>query len=154
MAGSLVEWVPTNPFDAPHTLRDRAVGGGYEAGAGGPLWVIRAKFEGDLIPGKLVVNTHSAYVPWGGKENTVHEIEVCCAPPQKIKWVQASYAHIPVRAVEGGQTRTGEVLYIGRAVEQGSLVPGKVQPSLKAMYISYGGEEIMFRHYEILITVL
>ena len=152
MSGSVVEWVPTNPFDAPHSLGGRAVVGGYEAADGGPLWVIRAEFEGDLMPGKLAVKRHEAFVPWGGKENSVLRIEVCCAPPEKIKWVEASYAHIPPNAIEGGHTSSGETLYIGRAKEQDSLIPGKVQPSLKALYICYGGEEILSRFYEILCT--
>ena len=148
-----VEWVRTNPYDAPRTLCGRALVGGHEAGTGDPLWVIRAEFEGDLVPGKLSVYIHTAYVPWGGKENTVQEIEVCCVSPHKVQWVQTEYDHIPHKAIVGGYTRSGETLYIGRAREQGSLTPGKVQPSLKAMYISYDRKEILFRHYEILCRV-
>lgn len=70
-----VEWVPTTPANA-HTLADRAVVAGYEGYDQSPLWIIRAKFEGDVIPGKLAAKHRSAYVPWGGAENAVQNIEV------------------------------------------------------------------------------
>lgn len=76
LIAAAVEWVPTNPNDA-QALSDRAVVGGYEGHDGSPLWVIRARFEGDLIPGKLAVKHRAAYVPWGGNENSVKNIEVC-----------------------------------------------------------------------------
>lgn len=57
-------------------LSDRAVVAGFEGYDGSPLWVIRARFEGDLIPGKLAVKHKAAYVPWGGDENPVRSIEV------------------------------------------------------------------------------
>lgn len=58
------------------SLTNRAVVAGYEGFDGSPLWVIRARYEGDLIPGKLAVQHHGAYVPWNGKENVVHNFEV------------------------------------------------------------------------------
>ena len=60
-------------------LSDRAVVGGYEGHDGSPLWVIRARFEGDLIPGKLALKHRAAYVPWGGDENAVRSVEVRCS---------------------------------------------------------------------------
>lgn len=70
-----IEWVTTNPRDAA-ALSDRAVVGGYEGYDNSPLWVIRAQFEGDLIPGKLAIKHNAAYVPWYGKENPVANIQV------------------------------------------------------------------------------
>lgn len=71
----MVEWIPTTSRDAL-SLSDRAVVGGYEGHDGSPLWVIRARFEGDLIPGKFAAKHHAAYVAWGGNENPVQNIEV------------------------------------------------------------------------------
>ena len=149
----VIEWVPSNPRDAQYTLGDRAVVGGYEGYDGSPLWVIRARFEGDLIPGKLAVKHHAAYVAWGGKENPVHQIEVCCARPEKIRWVNSQHGVLPPNAIVAGNTSSGETLYIGRAKEQGSLTPGKVHPSHKVVYISFGGQEIPHQMYEVLCTV-
>nr|NP_001298957.1 uncharacterized protein LOC106122557 [Papilio xuthus]BAM18320.1 similar to CG10527 [Papilio xuthus] len=147
--GSPVEWIPTTPRDAA-SLSNKAIIAGYEGYDRSPLWVIRARYEGDLIPGKLAIKHHAAYVPWGGNENAVQNIEVCCAPPERVRWVECRDGVIPPNAVVGGNTSSGEPLYVGRAKEQGSLTPGKVHPSHKGMYISFAGKEIAHKIYEIL----
>lgn len=70
-----VEWIPCTDATA-EVHAHRAVVAGYEGHDGSPLWVIRAHHEGDLIPGKLAIKHKSAYVPWGGQEIRVHNIEV------------------------------------------------------------------------------
>lgn len=70
-----MEWIPTTPDDAAQ-LTNKAVVAGYEGHDGSPLWVIRSWFECNLIPGKLAINHKSAYVPWGGQEYSVLNIEV------------------------------------------------------------------------------
>lgn len=147
-----VEWVPTTPNNAAQ-LTNRAVVAGYEGHDGSPLWVIRSRFEGDLIPGKLAIKHRSAYVPWGGKENSVQNIEVCCARPERVQWVEARNGIMPPNAVVAGNTKEGEPLYVGRAKQDRSLTPGKVHPSHKVMYMSFGGEEIAHRAYEVMVTV-
>ncbi|XP_004930634.1 uncharacterized protein LOC114246481 [Bombyx mandarina] len=147
-----IEWVPTTPQNAS-ILSEKAVVAGYEGHDGSPLWVIRSQFQGDLIPGKLCVKHFSAYVPWGGKENAVQNIEVCCARPERVRWLESRDGVIPPNAVMGGNTAAGEPLYIGRAREQGSLTPGKVHPSHKVLYISFAGQELPHKVYEILCTV-
>lgn len=62
-----LEWIPTTPNNAAQ-LSNRAVVASHEDHDGSPLWVIRSKFEGDLVPGKLAIKHMSAYVPWGRKE--------------------------------------------------------------------------------------
>lgn len=147
-----IEWIPSTTMDA-HNLSNRAVVAGYEGYDHSPLWVIRARYEGDMIPGKLAIQHKAAYVPWGGNENSVQNFEVCCARPEKIRWVEVRDGIIPPNAVMGGNTSSGEPLYIGRAREQGSLTPGKVHPSHNAMYLSFAGKEIAHKVYEILCTV-
>ncbi|CAG9579770.1 unnamed protein product [Danaus chrysippus] len=148
----VVEWIPTTPNEA-HVFGNRAVVAGYEGYDHSPLWVIRARFEGDLIPGKLAIQHKAAYVPWGGTENAVHNIEVLCARPECIRWVDCCENSIPPNAIVAGNTSEGEPLYVGRAREQGSLTPGKVHPSHRAMYVSFAGKEISHKNYEILCTV-
>lgn len=70
-----IEWVPATTSSAT-SLTNRAIVAGYEGFDGSPLWVIRARYESDLIPGKLAIKHHGAYVPWDGKENAVHNFEV------------------------------------------------------------------------------
>ncbi|KAL4707326.1 hypothetical protein ACJJTC_019864 [Scirpophaga incertulas] len=145
--GQFVEWVPCTSKTA-EALTHRAVVAGYEGHDGSPLWVIRARHEGDVIPGKLAIKHKSAYVPWGGKE-----ISVCCAPADRVRWLESRNGTIPPNAIPGGNTTTGETLYIGRAKEQGSLTPGKVHPSHKVLYMSFGGDEIPHQVYEVLCSV-
>ncbi|CAH0723654.1 unnamed protein product, partial [Brenthis ino] len=147
-----IEWVPTNASDAHH-LTNRAVVAGYEGHDGSPLWVIRARYEGDLIPGKLAIKHKAAYVPWGGRENLVPNFEVCCARPERIRWSECRDGTVPPNAVVAGNTSSGEPLYVGRAREQGSLTPGKVHPSHKAMYISFAGKEVAHKAYDVLCSI-
>lgn len=148
----VIQWVATTPDDAGY-LSDRAVVAGYEGYDNSPLWVIRAAIEGDLVPGKLAIKHKAAYIPWGGKENPAGIIEVCCARPDRIKWIEGRDGSVPPNAVVAGNTASGEPLYVGRAREQGSLTPGKVHQSHKAMYLSFGGREIAHKVYEVLCTV-
>ncbi|KAJ2947657.1 hypothetical protein O0L34_g17460 [Tuta absoluta] len=147
-----VDWVPSSPQSAT-ALTDRAVVAGYEGHDGSPLWLIRSRYQGDLIPGKLAVKHHAAYVAWGGDENSVQSFEVCCARPETIRWVECRDGAVPPKAVPGGHTSAGETLYVGRAKQGGSLTPGKVHPSHKAMYISFAGKEHAHKVYEVLCTV-
>lgn len=56
-------------------------------------------------------------------------------------------------AVEGGYSEDShETLYIGRALEEGNLIPGKVQPSHSVCYIPYGYSEVAKKEYEILVN--
>lgn len=58
---------------------------------------------------------------------------------------------MPYNAVPGGKTSSGEILYIGRTYINGSLTPGKIQPSHKSLYIAFGGAELRFYSFEILV---
>lgn len=57
---------------------------------------------------------------------------------------------IPQNAVPGGETKDGEPLFIGRVNHESSLTPGKVHPSHGCLYISYAGEEISYKEFEVL----
>lgn len=150
--GPAVEWVPTNS-DHVHTLSDRAVVAGYEKHNGSALWVIRAKFEGNLIPGKLVLNSKTAYFGWDGQEHSVNEFEVCCARPERIMWQESRNGNVPPNAIVAGKTLNGEPLYVGRAFEEGSLTPGKVHPSYQTLFLPFYGKEVSHKEYEVLCAV-
>lgn len=59
--------------------------------------------------------------------------------------------HFFIGALPGGQSEDGEPLYIGRVIHDGALTVGKVQPSHGCLYIPYGGQELSFKEYEILL---
>jgi len=136
-------WVAARNGEVP----PRAFAGGEDNGE--PVYVARANFNGALIPGKLVPSHGTSYVAWGGQENAVPEYELLCDFPGS--WVACSGANIPGNAVTAGQTEDGEPLYVGRVVHDGSLTVGKVQPSHGVVYIPYGGNELAFQDYEILV---
>jgi len=122
---------------------------GGEDQSGEPLFVARGFFNGALVPGKLVPSHGVCYVPWGGKENAVNEYEVLCDCP--AHWQACYGGQIPPNAVAAGQSEDGEPLYIGRTVHDGTLTIGKVQPSHGVLYIPYGGQEVSYQQYEILV---
>ncbi|XP_023026511.2 uncharacterized protein [Leptinotarsa decemlineata] len=125
----------------------RAFAGGEDNGE--PVYVVRAQFNGALIPGKLVPSHGVCYIPWGGAENAVPEYEVLCDFPGQ--WIACSGGNIPPNALTAGQSEDGEPLYVGRVVNDGALTVGKVQPSHGVCYIPYGGQEMSFGDYEILV---
>lgn len=66
------EWIPWSvpqgvpPFQAPRGRENN-----YN-----PLYVIRAEYEGDLIPGKFSVEYKKGYVTYNGKEIIIQHFEV------------------------------------------------------------------------------
>ncbi|CAH1161215.1 unnamed protein product [Phyllotreta striolata] len=140
---SSVCWAPSRGGQVP----PRAFAGGEDNGE--PLYVIRAQFNGALIPGKLVPSHGTGYVAWGGNENAVPEYEVLCDFPGQ--WIATSGGNIPPNALTAGQSEEGEPLYIGRVVHDGALTVGKVQQSHGVCYIPYGGQELSFPDYEVLV---
>ncbi|XP_054280297.1 protein lifeguard 1-like isoform X1 [Macrosteles quadrilineatus] len=128
------------PYHAVHAGRDKD---------GGPLYAGRAYYEGDLLPAKIAPSHHKAYVPWGGKEHVVHQFEVLIS--HHAAWEEDRDGRVPPAAMVIGQTVDGENLYMGRTMHDGTLTPGKIQPSHRCLYIPYGGHEIKYHAYEVLI---
>ncbi|XP_061704752.1 uncharacterized protein LOC133516049 [Cydia pomonella] len=148
----LIDWVPATGFSAPG-LVERAFVAGKEGWDGSPLCVIRAHHSGELVPGKLAIKHRSAYIPHGGKEVPVHNFEVLCVPEHMVHWVTASHGSVPPDAIIAGNTHNAEPLYICRVKHLKSITPGKVHPSHGCAYISFGGSEHSYKHYEVLCKV-
>jgi len=125
---------------------DNSVLGGFD---NENLYVGRAQHEGAVIPGKIVSSHGVCYVAWGGAEHGKPEYEALTG--SNLQWVPAVEGQIPPNAVVGGTSEDGETLYIGRAQHDGSTTVGKVQPSHGACYIPYGGQELSYPEYEILV---
>lgn len=137
-------WVPA----ANGEVHPQAVQGGFDGEE--QLYIARAQHEGDLIPGKLHPSHGVCYVPWGGEEHAHTEYEILTAAGGS--WIPMQEgAAIPPNALPGGQTAEGEPLFIGRANHEGTVTVGKVQPSHGCCYIPYGGEELAYREYELLV---
>ena len=64
--------------------------------------------------------------------------QVLCAPSASLSWVAGSNGEVPDDAVKGGEADDGEVVYIGRAIHEGTVTIGKVHPSHGCCYVAYG----------------
>lgn len=137
---------------------------------GEQLYIARARHESALIPGKVhyqlfmssygaqydafffqLVPSHGvAYISWGGAEHPCTEYEVLCAGGGQ--WVPTSGGNIPPQAMPAGESEDGEPLFVGRVNHAGTITPGKVHPSHGFCYIPYGGQEMAFADYEILVS--
>lgn len=117
---------------------------------GEALFVGRGNFNNSQIPGKLLATHGCCYVPWGGNENPLNEYEVLC--DFNGGWIDCSGANIPSTALPAGETEDGEPLYVGRVFHNGCLTIGKVQESHGVCYVPYGGEELPFQAYQILVA--
>ncbi|KAI4471014.1 hypothetical protein MML48_1g15758 [Holotrichia oblita] len=117
---------------------------------GEPMYVIRGKFNDGLIPGKLLSSHGCSYVPWGGEENGLNTYDVLC--DFNGDWVDCSGGNIPPNSLSAGESEDGEPLYVGRVLHEGSMTVGKVQQSHGVCYIPYGGKELGFPEYQILVT--
>ena len=65
-------------------------------------------------------------------------------------WVQSSHGDKIVGAVEGGSEPGG--MYVGRALHQNDLVPGKVHCTHRVLYLPWGHLEHGKQQYEVLIA--
>ncbi|KRT83120.1 hypothetical protein AMK59_4131 [Oryctes borbonicus] len=137
-------WVPATSGQVP----PNAFVGGEDNGE--PMYVIRGNFNDSLMPGKLLSSHGCCYVPWGGEENGLNSYEVLC--DFRGDWVDCSGGNIPPNALTAGQSENGEPLYVGRVLHDGVMTVGKVQQSHGVCYIPYGGKELGFPEYQILIT--
>jgi len=138
-------WVAAEAGNVP----EGAVVSGFDNGQ--DLYVGRASHEGELIPGKLLPAHGVVYIPWGGLEIAKEEYEVFVAAPDAVSWVPSSGGSVPDNAIPGGLSEDGQTLYIGRAPHEGTMTSGKIHPSHGNLYISYGGAEIGFPDYEVLV---
>lgn len=71
--------------------------------------------------------------------------------PGNFEWVPGNNGSVPSGAIQGGVSPGGEALFIGRTLHEGTLTPGKVQPSLNCLYIPYCWKEHRYYSYEVLV---
>lgn len=82
--------------------------------------------------------------------NSEYSLQVLCGC--NPRWVATSGGNIPPNAIPGGESEDGEPLFVGRVNHEGTLTIGKVQPSHNVLYIPFGGAEVAFPDYEILVS--
>ncbi|XP_064487647.1 uncharacterized protein LOC135399836 [Ornithodoros turicata] len=142
----LCEWVHTSGGHVPET----AVPGGVDSGE--PIYIGRAEHDGAVIPGKIVPSHNVCYVAQDGQEHAHHTYQVLVSlDDSQFDWIPGADGKLPSGAVQGGVNGDGEPLYIGRTEHNETLTIGKVQCSHGVLYIPYGGAEIPFSEYEVLV---
>ncbi|RWS10197.1 uncharacterized protein B4U79_06805 [Dinothrombium tinctorium] len=142
--GEFWQWFPTSDGYLP----ENAVIGGEDIN-GEPLFVGRAIQAGDTIPGKVVPSHGVCYVSYGGREHAHREYQVLVSN-RELKWKKAKEGKVKKRAIPAGLCEDGELLFVGRAFHDNSLVIGKVHPSHGVLYFPFGGQEHHTSVYEIL----
>lgn len=70
------------------------------------------------------------------------------------EWVETRHDEIPPGALVGGYAETGEPLYIGRVKHKKSMCLGRVWPSMKCLYIVFGGKEVQYHSYQVLVPTV
>ncbi|CAG9860049.1 unnamed protein product [Phyllotreta striolata] len=154
-------YYPPPPPEAPysaHSWVDSSIGRGIPSTAvragtdidGHAIYIGKAYHEGDTLPAKIVPGRNACYIAYNGKEHLKTSYQVLCN--LRPEWTSDSNGRVPSNAVVGGRTKQGETLYIGRVFHQGSLTIGKIHPSHGTCYISFGGAEISYKNYEVLIS--
>lgn len=133
------------PLDAPVA--------GYEIGVPGikgpsPLFIIRAKMNNGIHPGKWVFG-NTAWIPWGGSEHLCNEFEIYVGA---LKWVDVKGKHFPPNMVEAGHEANGAKLYVARAKFDNGLFVGKAGSHLsRGCCIGYNGKEYELDTFQVLV---
>lgn len=125
-----------------------AVLGGRDTN-GSQIYIGRASHDGDLIPCKIIPSHKVAYVAYNGDEISKQSFEILVGGD--FKWGRERNGSVPPRAFQAGRTKQGETLFIGRVDHNRSQTIGKVHQSHGCLYIPYGGKELSFKEYEVLI---
>jgi|GEM_PF-1800811 len=111
------------------------------------LFVCRARYRGGMHPGKVVAGRCN--IGYGGREVALAGYQQLVASKGMVTWVRAARGAIPRGAVQGGQENRAP-LYVCRANHAGGQHPGKIVGG--GCNIGYGGQELVKRQYDVLVT--
>ncbi|KFM60927.1 hypothetical protein X975_01769, partial [Stegodyphus mimosarum] len=107
---------------------------------GNILYVCRVNHFGETIIGKLLPCNGCCYIGWKGNEYAYYEYEVLCNPDNiELSWQWYKGGEMPHGVLQGGCSREGECLYIGRRWQEGTVGIGTVVPSRKCLFASFFG---------------
>jgi len=144
LVGQHYAWVPCHGGSVP----PNAVRAGNTCN-GEPLYVGRGHHCNSLTVGKIHPSHGCLYIPFGGQEVRLNSYEVLITQPRD-NWVGATPSYTPPGAVVAGHDSDRAVIYVGRALHEGEMLPAKVIPSKMCAYVCYGGYEINKHNFEVL----
>uniref|UniRef100_A0A336ML91 CSON003397 protein n=1 Tax=Culicoides sonorensis TaxID=179676 RepID=A0A336ML91_CULSO len=67
-------------------------------------------------------------------------------------WIKCDGKELPGNAVVGGEY-SGVPLYVGRALHDGSLIPGKINPNTATCFVGWNGNEFEKDEFEVLCGI-
>lgn len=135
-----IRWAPSRSVGMCHAPFQAAPG----------VYVAAAYHNGGLIPGVVTAN-NICLIPFGGGAVSKTDYFLLSNPGnEELVWQSASRGNIPIGALQGGYSETGEPLYIGRYRPNRTFVTGKVHPSHKVCYVPHMGREISNASYDVL----
>uniref|UniRef100_A0A4V2H979 U77-Liphistoxin-Lsp1a_1 n=1 Tax=Liphistius sp. SGP-2016 TaxID=1905180 RepID=A0A4V2H979_9ARAC len=76
-------------------------------------------------------------------------VEMDVPAPSGFQWINSKNGQVPPKAVNCGYDN-GQLLYLGRALHSGDLLPGKVHPAHGCCFVPYNGGEHAVKEYEVL----
>ncbi|XP_037940978.1 uncharacterized protein LOC119679859 [Teleopsis dalmanni] len=146
-------WLPLEPptHNGPEKIPEGAIKAGKDQN-GNDIYVARVYYAEDLLPANYIPNVGGAYTPYGCDAHFVRndvEVLVEC----DCEWISAANGDVPPNAIITGYTSSGEHLYTGRAQYNNIMLPGKVHPSHKVLYMPYEGKEVNVKEYEVLTLI-
>lgn len=118
----------------------------------GPAYIIRANFQGFILPGKYTLFSKRASVSWEGKEHTVDKYEFLF---NYFYDFVPNGEGIPSDAVVGGHSESGEPFYICRTFkgENEDVCIGRLHSGDEKCYVGYNGVEYKEDVFEILVVI-
>lgn len=60
-------------------------------------------------------------------------------------------AIFPASAIRGGHDVDGSVIYVGQGFHQGDWLPAKVIANKRAVYVPYGGKEVLVPTFKVIL---
>jgi len=90
------------------------------------LYVARTWYQNVQLIGKVNQVLQGARICCGGRELHFVEYEVLCGGSSEHKWVQNPGSGVPCNSMAGGKGSNGEVYYVGRLNQNGTVTPGMV----------------------------
>lgn len=100
--------------------------------------------------GKFEPHYKQAYIAVDGKEQSVTwEFEILTG--SGLEWIADWNGHVPQNTIEGGYTKSGEKVFVGRTPVNNILQAGKIVPSRKGILCSFASVEHHDTLYEVLV---
>ncbi|KAM7535751.1 hypothetical protein Aperf_G00000101657 [Anoplocephala perfoliata] len=119
------------------------------------IYVARAFFSDEWIPGKYVASCQTCYIPYGGMEYALSECEILCdtsiqGDKSCFEWKDAEGGEVPKKAIVAGIASDGQPLFICMGSVGGETCVGKVHFGHSCGYLPYGGKEHRTESYSVL----